>query len=351
MAPETSKGPALIMLMAHNGWKRAVVLASTDGVWFQSGLELERKLQAAGIEVLRPAAFEPGSIQHSQHKHATLQEIKRSGIRVVILVAGSGDTNAVSSNAAQKGMTRAGWGWVILEQRHATADMQGWLFLRSFFVSKAMKAFAEQVSDYTKSHFNISVSADSVNLAYSTALYDSVMLYAHAATKVLSEGGDLHDGQAVTEAVRSISFEGVSGSMVALDEHGDRLESYEVMNYVVGADGAMGSVPVGLYNSTGGTYSAYGREVIWPGNTTNTPPDYFFRGTVCVCLAQTQGHWMVDAQAIVALDNLPKIKSVKTALVGTKGSLTMNLERHSARSVPQASLPLVAATANALNAM
>ena len=64
-----------------------------------------------------------------------------------------------------------------------------------------------------------------------------LMLYAHATTKLMSEGGDMRDGEAVTAAVRTTSFTGVGGTVVALDSNGDRVESYDVMNYLVGAEG------------------------------------------------------------------------------------------------------------------
>ena len=44
---------------------------------------------------------------------------------------------------------------------------------------------AWQVSDYTKSHFDISLSPSDVDLTFSTALYDAITLYAHAVTKVV----------------------------------------------------------------------------------------------------------------------------------------------------------------------
>ena len=61
---------------------------------------------------------------------------------------------------------------------------------------------------------------------------------------------------------------------MALDSRGDRIESYEVMNYVVEEGDVMHSVPVGRFNSTLGQYKACERAVIWPGNTTTVPVDY-----------------------------------------------------------------------------
>ena len=134
-----------------------------------------------------------------------------------------------------------------------------------------MQAFAKQVSEYTKAGFDIDLSADAVDLTYSVALHNAIMLYAHAATKVLAAGGDLHDGRAVTEAVRNTTFVGVGHSIVDLDQHGDRIESYEVMNYVKGADGGIESVAVGVYNRTLQQYVAYEREVEWPGGQEEAP--------------------------------------------------------------------------------
>ena len=159
--------------------------------------------------------------------------------------------------------------------------MAGWLFFRPFLSFNGMQTFAKQVSDYSKSHFNAIVGPDLVDLTFSAALHDAIMLYAHAATKLISERGDLQDGEALTAALRSTSFTGVSGTVVALDSNGDRIESYEVMNYILKEgnmlkdDDVMSSVAVGMLKSTKGQYEVYERAVVWPGNTTEVPADYF----------------------------------------------------------------------------
>ena len=184
------------------------------------------------------------------------------------------DAHMISS-LAQKASMSAGWAWFVVEEKVPVSGMAGWLFFRTFLASEAMQVFVKEVSDYTKSHFNVTVSPESVDITFSAALHDAIMLYAHAATNVLAEGGDLHDGETVTKAVRSTRFEGVGNIMVALDQHGDRIDHYEVMNYVAGADGAVESVPVGLLNSTMQEYMAYERAVVWPGITVKVPVDYF----------------------------------------------------------------------------
>ena len=271
LAPDIMKGPALIAFMQQVNWRKIVILSVTESLWFQTRLGLAKQLVAVGIEVLKPAAFEPGDV-----KDAMLSEVTRSGIRIVLVCAYGADTNTVASHASRAGMLSPGWAWLVLnDELMASADMQSWLYLRPFLASGAMQAFAVQVSEYSKSHFNITVSPDSVDLVFSASLHDAIMLYAHAATKLMSEGGDLQDGGAVTAAVRSTSFIGVGGTVVTLDSNGDRIESYEVMNYVLKEGDMTHSVAVGMYNSTEGQYEAYARAVVWPGNTMEVPLDYF----------------------------------------------------------------------------
>ena len=79
IAPEPSKGPALLALMAHYNWRKAVMLTSSDNVYFESGLELTTQLKGAGIEVFKPAAFKHGL--DDDVTRVVLGEIKRSGTR------------------------------------------------------------------------------------------------------------------------------------------------------------------------------------------------------------------------------------------------------------------------------
>ena len=263
-----SRGPALIAFGQHNSWKKITILCSEQAIWFEARRTFAKQQEAAGMEVLKPAAFEPGNFNK-----VPLGEIRRSGIRIVLVLAFDADARTVASLAQREGMTSAGWSWLLTDDVPTVPGMAGWLWFGPFHATD-MRAFAEQVSDYSKSHFNITVSPDSVDLTYSPPLYDAIMLYVHAATKVMAEGGDLRDGEAVTAAVRNTSFTGVGGTLVALDRNGDRIASFEVMNYVLEVDGVMGSVPVGLFDITEQQYRAYERVVVWPGNTTKVPASY-----------------------------------------------------------------------------
>ena len=254
--------------MRHNKWTKLVILTSTDEVYFDSALGLAKQLGDSGNKVLKPPAFEQGGFND-----AMLGEIRRSGIRIVAVLAYYADIQTVASLAYREGMG-AGFAWMLPGSWGLPVpEVVGWLGVKPF-LSSDMQTFAEQVSNYSKSHFNFTVRPDSIDLTYSVALYDAIMLYARAATKVMLEGGDLRDGLRVTEAVRSTTFVGVGGTAVALDSNGDRIDSYEVMNFVIEAGNVMRSVAVGMFNSTEGQYEAYERVVVWPGKTTEIPADY-----------------------------------------------------------------------------
>ena len=74
IAPDTSKGPALIAFMQYNKWRKIVILSSTESNWFETQQGLGKQLETAGIRVLKPAPFNPGNL-----KDATLSEIRQSG--------------------------------------------------------------------------------------------------------------------------------------------------------------------------------------------------------------------------------------------------------------------------------
>lgn len=194
-------------------------------------LGLQQQFETADIKLLRLAAVEPGKFSA-----ATLLLIKRSGIRIVRIASYEIDAQTVASLADLDGMTSAGWAWITLYEMVTVSSMAGWLWFRPPLVSY-IQTFAEQVSTYSKAHFNLTVSPDMVDLAYSTALYDAIMRYAVAANTVMAKGGELRDAEAVTAAMQDTIFTGARGTPVLLDSNGDRIDSYEVMNYLSGADG------------------------------------------------------------------------------------------------------------------
>lgn len=85
-------------------------------------------------------------------------------------------------------------------------------------------------------------------------------------TVALDSNGDRVESYEVMNYVQNTTLAGVGGTPVALEggSEGDRIESYDIMS----------SVAVGLWNSSTGQYTAYQRSVVWPGRADQTPSDF-----------------------------------------------------------------------------
>ena len=174
VAPEPSKAPVLIGLMRQYGWNNVIILTVADTVYFEGGLGLIKLLKEAQLNVFTLAAFESGDFNE-----AKAREIRRFGVRVVFVLAWESDIVAIAS--ANQG---AGWAWVQTEKvGTGSLEMAGWLTIVPFLPS-IPTGFTERISNYTKSRFDITVPPSSVDVTFSAALHDAIILYALAATKV-----------------------------------------------------------------------------------------------------------------------------------------------------------------------
>jgi hypothetical protein len=184
---------------------------------------------------------------------------------------------AAASSAARSGMT-SGWAWILVEALGSLpGEVQGWLCITRLALpdSSRISSFFDRVQDSTEANFEMNVSTTGENYdPYKITLFNSIMLYAHAVTKLLMKGGfDLSDGQTVTEAIRTTQFSSVGGTFVSVDQNGDIDEQYALVNYKLEA-GKLVSVPVGIYNSTLDTYLPHSTAIIWPGGTSTVPTDF-----------------------------------------------------------------------------
>ena len=194
----------------------------------------------------------------------------------------------VALDAQQQDMTTAGWAWIgtmgvdgaegeaaAPERNSAKRALFGWLFTQPFHTeSAATTQFYANVKRYGERDFNLSIT--SVN-ALAGNLWNSVFLYAHAATRVLEAGGAASDGTALVEVMKNLPPFTTGGKhTVKLDENGDMIEPYAIMNYVT-AEGEMQKVQVAMYapvklnlGSESEAFNLSGR-IKWPGDTEKTP--------------------------------------------------------------------------------
>ena len=92
------------------------MVSSTESLWFDTRLGLAKQLEDASITVLRPAAFEPGSVTD-----ATLGEVRRSGMRIVLVLSDDADAQSVASVARREGMV-SGYAWLVPYEMIAVSE-------------------------------------------------------------------------------------------------------------------------------------------------------------------------------------------------------------------------------------
>ena len=136
VAPLPSKGGVLIGLMRHYNWSNAVMLSGADEVFSLSRTELSKQMQAAGIYVLLPAVLSlseqplafncPGTCDIWKLAldliTAVLGQIKRSGIRIVTVLAFNDAMLQVGQAAVQQSMT-GGYVWLAPDDFFLTFDL------------------------------------------------------------------------------------------------------------------------------------------------------------------------------------------------------------------------------------
>ena len=298
VASLSSIGAVWTALFKQLQWKRCVLISSTENVYWQTSVTWTQQLTTMGIAVERQQTFKARQLQMAEDSPvvAWLDIIRKSTIRVVIVLAPSDDAAVIAKLALGSAKTSApamtlGWAWLgttsivsaestplypmhgeSLRSLGNQSVLDGWLYVTITRPNPSTLAdFYSQVRSYSKKVFN--VSSSSVN-SYADELYNSIFLYAHAVTRVLNATGEVRDSRAIVQAMKEVSFEGIEHRIVEIDHNGDGIVPLSVMNYVE-QDGRMHSVVVGNYSS--GRLDLRSDLVRWPGKTGSKPGiDIFF---------------------------------------------------------------------------
>ena len=104
-----SQGPALASTMRQLKWQHCAMLTSTSELYFQTSASWSQHFWKESIEVMLQS-FKAGLFQQQ-----ALDEVRKSGLRVVVVLADRRDTGNIAVTAAKLEMTRAGWGWLAAD--------------------------------------------------------------------------------------------------------------------------------------------------------------------------------------------------------------------------------------------
>uniref|UniRef100_A0A182P368 Guanylate cyclase n=1 Tax=Anopheles epiroticus TaxID=199890 RepID=A0A182P368_9DIPT len=149
--------------------------------------------------------------------------------------------------------------------------------------SPTYQYFAEKVRYLAKRDYNYTFVEDEEVNFFIGAFFDGVYLLGMALNDTLNEGGDIHDGTAITRKMWGRDFEGITGH-VRIDDNGDRDADYSILDL----DPITGrfEVVAHYYGSTRLYSPVKGKKIHWPGGREGPPPDVpkcGFLGTSPAC--------------------------------------------------------------------
>ncbi|XP_052896080.1 atrial natriuretic peptide receptor 1 [Anopheles moucheti] len=149
--------------------------------------------------------------------------------------------------------------------------------------SPTYQYFAEKVRSLAKRDYNYTFVEDEEVNFFIGAFFDGVYLLGMALNDTLNEGGDIHDGTAITRKMWGRDFEGITGH-VRIDDNGDRDADYSILDL----DPITGrfEVVAHYYGITREYSPVKGKKIHWPGGREGPPPDVpkcGFLGTSPAC--------------------------------------------------------------------
>ena len=152
-----------------------------------------------------------------------------------------------------------------------TSALHGWVYIEARRIDD--RVFSARVKDAQRAVSDVAFPTGFRADPRAASVYDSVVLFAHAASLVLKRLGHLDTSSAVIrEAIRNISFMS-QGRRVLMNGNGIREEDYTVSNLLL-ATGEVLSVPLATFDSVAGVLQMTSVVPIWPGNTTELPVAY-----------------------------------------------------------------------------
>ncbi|XP_047997274.1 receptor-type guanylate cyclase gcy-28 [Leguminivora glycinivorella] len=230
------------------GWTHvALLLDKSDLFSLTVGKSLEWGLRKEGV--LKAVRELDGNEQDRQRElcEALLRDVSMYA-RVVILSVRGPLVREFLLAAHALGMTRGDWafldveifqggywdetGWAAGDDRDAAARAAYEALLRVSLklpTGDRFDEFADAVRARARMHYNYSFSdGEEVNF-FIGAFYDGVYLLGMALNETLTEGGDIRDGQNITNRMWGRDFLGITGH-VRIDAVGDRDADYAILD-------------------------------------------------------------------------------------------------------------------------
>ena len=275
--------PAIVGFLTSLSWTQVslIFLRNSDRTFESTVTELTQQFFSKNVRIVRSVSFDEDSDDDAvSDKLQAVQNQQASKVVVALALESAYLKLALASRAL--GMV-SGWAWLGLDTVPFSADyapladradanlaFNGWVYVEPFNI--AGPDFFDRVHNATQHDFPTFFDKTLFPGKVAASMYDAITIVATAANR--RNWSSTQDGlDFVNKSLRSLLFEGKTGP-VKLDENGDLLEAYHIVNLVV-QNGTMLRIPVGKFSRTNASYESYVRpgvvEIIWPGGRTDQP--------------------------------------------------------------------------------
>ncbi|KAJ7377824.1 hypothetical protein OS493_026392 [Desmophyllum pertusum] len=288
-ASDVYQGKALAKLVQRYKWTQLSTITTLDLYSEELARKFAVEVRQIGVDITTEQRFEAHT-KASIKEH--IKEIKEAKSAINLVSAATDDSEKVFQEAIEQGMTGKGWTWIgtdgattssFVESPNIQLAMQGMVGTRpkngeGALYQKLLKTWKEKdAALYPGLIHSPRVLQAS---AYVAQVYDAVLAYAHALTR-LHEAGTIDkyssrpdvQKELVTELRKmkdeSTGFDSSTGGKLFFDSSQDAPALYDMVN--LNGDSW---VKVGSYDPSPDQGLSIKKKIVWPGGSLNTPLDH-----------------------------------------------------------------------------
>ncbi|KAK5583441.1 hypothetical protein RB653_005035 [Dictyostelium firmibasis] len=268
---------AIISLLKKNGWSRVSCVHTNEDYGNGGADQLVQQSNAQGITVNTNQAINPIDSTYTPPQSdydIVFDNLIAAKARVIVLYAlFPPDCLSIWNQAKKRGFLGEGFTWIVTDGCAELTggndeDLAGILAtFPSYGLGTQKYANFEKtiVTDYN----NHSGDAFYKGASFS---YDATIAMLMGIEAVLANGGDPWDGEQVKTQLRSLKFQGITGTVAFDKETGDRLYGeFALLNLINSTKGSFD--PIGSINPESGDI-ALSRDILYSGPTFKVPSDY-----------------------------------------------------------------------------
>ncbi|CEO95958.1 unnamed protein product (mitochondrion) [Plasmodiophora brassicae] len=295
--PDNFQAGAVAQLVSHFGWKKVVVIATSDSYGTGLATQFATEAKQRNIEVVLSLQY-----QSSLGPSTQLDSIVQSGIRVIVQFTSGDDSDALATIAKKKGLYAPQYVWIGSDGVTPANPPEGLMAVFAYQNSSDPNfiRYCKHWQTYYEKNPSLGYQSCDFHGNYDAAQFAFTII-----RNLMQANVPLTYGNVLT-AIRTTPYDGASGH-VEMTSAGDRIGQYSLSNVQRDSSGNLKYVMVGAISSSITDIAG----VKFGGGRTTTPIDS--PQTTSVVLT-------VSAGASIAMTVLSAI-----GIIGAAGVLVFNI--------------------------